>query len=304
MSLSDGDTPLYRTTTAVNQFGCSVSAGSMNVRAPFLSLDILLADMALQTTSASMAEPNKRRHEGSDDDNADQVKRLREDPVDDSESDLEVEAGSQADEDSHASNTLPVEKHEIAPNGNVTLVFEDDRLYDEEWCLTQIRMTVSAAHLSLKSRVFRAMLENRGLSEGEALHSQGHVEISLPDDSFNSFLIIMNIIHGHRKEVPRKLELSELEGVACLCDKYEWGEVMMADAERWMRFLRHPKSVTGELYSFIWISVVFELQRELRNFMRIAIFEGVGPFEKPELEEGSEVGTIPSVVIGKIWLMH
>ena len=43
--------------------------------------------------------------------------------------------------------------------------------------------------------------------EGLQLHSYSYVELPLPDDNLAALLILLNLIYGQFKKVPRKIDL-------------------------------------------------------------------------------------------------
>ena len=190
-----------------------------------------------------------------------------------------------------------LETRVVAPEGKVVLFFYSR--YTEEGVEkeTEFHVIVSAPHLALKSRVWRVMLLNRGLKEGAALHGQGRVEIPLPDDDFDAFLIILNVLHCNRREVPRKVDIGDLEDVADLVDKYEWHEVLEDDAERWTWKIRRdfPKAFTDRLPVYLWVSWVFGLRNEFKKLMRVAIMESRGAKDLALLKGKP----FPNAIIGK-----
>ena len=142
------------------------------------------------------------------------------------------------------------------PNGDVVLVFNQT---SETKTLAQVNMLVSSKHMILASPVFAAMLKVE-FKEGSTLESKGHAEILLPDDDPQASIILLNIIHGRPKKVPRRIDLLLLQKLAILVDKYQMQEVVAVFSEIWIGILKDtiPKASTTDLLSWVCISWVFE----------------------------------------------
>jgi len=74
----------------------------------------------------------------------------------------------------------------------------------------------------LASPVFTAMLKV-DYKEGSTLEQKGMVEIVLPDEEPDSFNILLNIIHGRTKKVPRRIDLVQLTKLSTLVGKHADG---------------------------------------------------------------------------------
>ncbi|RFU27529.1 hypothetical protein B7463_g8814, partial [Scytalidium lignicola] len=120
---------------------------------------------------------------------------------------------------------------------NDTLAFEEFLV--EEKAEVEVRMLVSSRHLILASTVFKAMLQDR-FKEGRELRSKGFLELPLPDDDPATFSILLDIIHGRTRKVPRKVTFNELTVITILVDKYQLQEVVEPYSENWINRLR-PK---------------------------------------------------------------
>lgn len=86
-----------------------------------------------------------------------------------------------------------------------------------------IRMRVSLQHLILASPVFQTMLDEP-FKEGTVCES-GRQIITRTWDA-EAMTIILNIIHGRHREVPRSLSLETLAKFAIVVDYYEFHEVV------------------------------------------------------------------------------
>jgi hypothetical protein len=68
-----------------------------------------------------------------------------------------------------------------------------------------VTIHVSSRHLVLRSKVFEAMLEGAFRESGELRKGTSTFSLNLPEDDAAAFLIVLNIIHGKNRQVPREL---------------------------------------------------------------------------------------------------
>ncbi|CAD6444518.1 9e92c67b-038d-4675-a036-19ccf4c8f26d [Sclerotinia trifoliorum] len=135
-----------------------------------------------------------------------------------------------------------------------------------------VHMLVSSKHMSLASPVFKAMLQANHFKEGRELASAGKVEISLPDDDPDAFAILMCIIHGRTRSVPREIDLDLLSRISTLVDKYQLHEVVEIMSDRWISQLESelPEELTDDLLPWLSIAWVFEKSSIFKEITRIA----------------------------------
>jgi hypothetical protein len=131
---------------------------------------------------------------------------------------------------------VEMELHEIDPQGDLLMqlvrfpkpeveededeenVEDDDEMdveegedEDKEEVKDQaVHFRCSSRHMILASPCFRSMLDSDSFSEGSTLRSEGSVEIPFPEDNPDAFLIILRIIHGMTRQVPREVDLEML----------------------------------------------------------------------------------------------
>ncbi|KAH7194984.1 hypothetical protein DER44DRAFT_752781 [Fusarium oxysporum] len=94
-----------------------------------------------------------------------------------------------------------------------------------------IQFQVSTRHLCIVSPVFRAMIEGR-YRESQP-NSQGILEIGASDWNAEAFLILLDIIHGHHREVPRQLNLEIIAQVRLLVNYYDCLEIVQMFFDSW-----------------------------------------------------------------------
>ncbi|MCJ1396715.1 hypothetical protein MMC18_009607 [Xylographa bjoerkii] len=148
----------------------------------------------------------------------------------------------------------------------------------------EVRIRVSSKHLTLASRVFKNMLKP-GFLEGDKLHDPGYVEFLLPDDNPAALLILLNLVHGRIRTVPRKVDIVTLLELAILVDKYELLEITEMILDFW---LENPKKKIKEgfdedLIPWMCISYVFRKPEIFRQVTKTAQLESEGPIDNYSL---------------------
>ncbi|KAL8919108.1 MAG: hypothetical protein Q9172_005138 [Xanthocarpia lactea] len=129
--------------------------------------------------------------------------------------------------------------------------------------------------------------------EGQELSSQGHTDLPLPDDDHAALLILLNLIHGQIRKVPRTVDLGMLTNLAILVDKYELLEATEMVMDHWIQGLESdiPLSFTNDLLPWICISWVFRKPEIFSKITRVAQLESEGLLEANQLP-------IPQSVLG------
>ncbi|ATZ53465.1 hypothetical protein BCIN_09g03110 [Botrytis cinerea B05.10] len=160
-----------------------------------------------------------------------------------------------------------------------------------------VHMLVSSKHLCLASPVFKAMLQHNNFKEGRELASAGKIEISLPDDEPDAFSILMCVIHGRTRNVPREIDLDLLSRISTLVDKYQLHEVVEIMSDRWISLLEAelPEEFTDDLLPWLSISWVFEKPSIFKEVTRIAERQSNG-----KIGEDRDDIPIPNLVLDTI----
>ena len=107
--------------------------------------------------------------------------------------------------------------------------------------------------------MFKAMLGSNTFAEGNTLRSQGNLTMQLPDDP-EALIILMYIVHGITRKVPRNVPLNTLTELAKLVDYYCLHEAVELFSDTWVANLKEkafPKSYNPEVVSWLFISWVF-----------------------------------------------
>ncbi|PGH10507.1 hypothetical protein AJ79_05435 [Helicocarpus griseus UAMH5409] len=76
--------------------------------------------------------------------------------------------------------------------------------------------------------------------ESHELMPNGQLEISLPDDDSDALMILLDIMHGLTRRVPRRVDCSTLLNVAILADKYGLHKSVELFADLWINHLADP----------------------------------------------------------------
>jgi hypothetical protein len=169
-----------------------------------------------------------------------------------------------------------------------------------------VNMLVSSKHMMLASPVFEAMLKNQ-YKEGRMLASKGTVDIALPDDDPDAFVVLLNIIHGRPKKVPRQIDLALMTKISILVDKYQmhevvgvfsdmWIEVLKADVPKVTTALVPPKLLTTDVLLWLCISWVFENDAVFKEVTELLMRTGDSELDQELLNELP----IPEAVISKV----
>ncbi|CVL06758.1 uncharacterized protein FMAN_11859 [Fusarium mangiferae] len=118
---------------------------------------------------------------------------------------------------------------------------------------------VSSAHLMLASPVFKAMID--GPFKESSHNKDGRFEVKTSECSAEALLILLDIIHGHHRDVPKTMEFSLLTEMAILVDYYECHEIVEMFAENWMASVIQEDDIEESDYqtnmSRLFISWVF-----------------------------------------------
>lgn len=158
-----------------------------------------------------------------------------------------------------------------------------------------LHIRVSSRHLTLASRVFKALLQTR-FKEGKQLSSDGRTELLFPDDNGPAFLVLLNIMHGKFRSVPRKVTISMLTELAILVDKYELLETTDMLMKDWFRGLGSGSSIayTYDILPLMCISWVFQRRDLFKEVTKRAQLETEGILETEKLPiPGSVLSMFP-----------
>jgi hypothetical protein len=156
--------------------------------------------------------------------------------------------------------------------------------------------------MMLASPVFKAMLQRGNFKEGRELGFTGSVSIPLPDDNPEAFVVILNIIHGRNRAVPRQVSMELMTNISILVDKYQMVEAVEVFSCSWIEDLKIdlPKSYQPHereiAHQWVGISWVFGKRVEFKAMTQL-IERGSNANLAESIEEGIP---IPEIIISKL----
>lgn len=176
-----------------------------------------------------------------------------------------------APNDEPPDDELPDDEPTDDPLPGDELLENDRSATSEAKTNTGITFLVSSRHLILASRVFKRMLRG-GWTEGKA-QDDGFFHIAGEDWEVEALLILMNIIHGHNRKVPRIAHLNLLTQIALIIDYYELHEAAEAFGSIWIEQLRPsiPTAFTRDLIPWLCMSRILGEEEIFQAVMRVAV---------------------------------
>jgi len=139
-----------------------------------------------------------------------------------------------------------------------------------------VYLRVSSKHLILSSDMFRKMLGSDTFRESGVLRSNGSFHLELSDDP-EALIMLMYIVHGMTRKVPRDIPLDTLVEFAVLVNYYKVHESVELFSDIWISNLKtksFPNSYNPEeVLSWLFISWVFEKADDFEKLTRILIYE-------------------------------
>ncbi|OAL26300.1 hypothetical protein AYO20_10177 [Fonsecaea nubica] len=152
----------------------------------------------------------------------------------------------------------------------------------------EVELQVSSKHLSLASKVLCHCLEGLPIGDKDVR------TIPLPHDDLGAMQILLNIIHGLTRRVPRRVDVSVLSRVVVLIDKYEFHETAEVLTDIWLESLQ-PTILQDHqtLAANIFICWVLKKPSEYNILTKKAIWETSCGLE-------DEDGCVPYWIISEI----
>lgn len=138
----------------------------------------------------------------------------------------------------------------------------------------------SSQHLKMASPHFKRVLSETW-QEGHLLHKNGETVIELEEWDSKALSILLNIIHGRTRSVPRSIDLELLAKIAVLVDYYQCLEATELFVEKWMAEMKSkpPTNYARDLILWIQICCVFKHPNELSTAVRTVVEESRGPVQ-------------------------
>jgi len=138
----------------------------------------------------------------------------------------------------------------------------------------EVHLRVSALKLASSSPYFQAMLEGPTFPEGRTLKESGFIQVKLlgPEDDPTAMMIVLGIIYEDNVDVPAEMDISMLEKVAILIDKYQWHALVTPHATSWyeglMKSLGPPDGSDLEILTWLWLAWLFGVRDHFNSLSK------------------------------------
>lgn len=143
-----------------------------------------------------------------------------------------------------------------------------------------LHLKVSSKHLILASRHFRKMLTGNW-GEANTIHEDGYRHVTLEGFDPSALKLLLDIIHGKTRKVPRSLDLEMLAKVSVLVDDFECHEEVEVFSDIWLNHLQDSLATeyNRDLILWILISSVFRKSALFKSATRTAILHSTRPIQ-------------------------
>ncbi|KAH7152735.1 hypothetical protein EDB81DRAFT_841176 [Dactylonectria macrodidyma] len=154
---------------------------------------------------------------------------------------------------------------------------------DPEGPSGQFRIRVSSRHLCLASPVFKKILEGPWVESTP--HGPLLREIRIRSWSIDALIIVLDIVHGHHREVPKYLSLELLTHVSMIVGYYQCQEVTQVFAENWAKRVELwlPRTYGEESTLMLIVSWVFSRVDVFEKMSKLALTSSEGLITTPGL---------------------
>ncbi|SPJ83767.1 uncharacterized protein FTOL_10283 [Fusarium torulosum] len=135
----------------------------------------------------------------------------------------------------------------------------------------EVRILVSGKHLELASPYFKKMFSGP-YTEARADHS-GLRRVTATDWDPEAFNIVLTIMHGYHRDVPKSLGLETLAKLAMIVDYYECHETIELHAGIWLERLKSevPTVYGRDCVLYMFVSWVFSQQDMFAKMTQLAL---------------------------------
>lgn len=178
----------------------------------------------------------------------------------------------------------------VQPNANSTTDLRDDGVADPkpeplaaDSKPDSVRYLVSSRHLCLASPVFRAMMEGPWLeTPGTSSEPRRIMAVEWDPDAL---LIVLRVIHGQHRSVPRRVPIAQLREIALIVDYYKCHEAVEVFGSFWVPAIEKgcpTTSAEGALLYF-FIASVFREEQLFEKAATAILSYGKGPLDTGRL---------------------
>lgn len=150
-----------------------------------------------------------------------------------------------------------------------------------------VKCVISSGHMMLASAYFQRRLSG-DFHDAVTLKKTGRATITLDDDP-DTLIVLLNIIHGRTRQVPRKVTLDLLSRLAVLINYYGMLESVELFSDTWIDNLKRegmPETYNEKVFPWLFIFWVFEKGDDFKDMARLVQRECDDKLD-------SLVGTVP-----------
>ncbi|KAI1347427.1 hypothetical protein F5Y01DRAFT_329666 [Xylaria sp. FL0043] len=142
-----------------------------------------------------------------------------------------------------------------------------------------VRLQVSSSHLKLSSQYFKKALGGPFKESHSNADGLRHIEADGWDKE--AFVIVMRILHGLSRPIPRRLDLEILAKVAVIVDYYNCRQSVEPFAEIWHHGIDvpcvKPLNISRDHIILLFVSWVFDWEEDLSAATKVAQNLSEGP---------------------------
>lgn len=135
---------------------------------------------------------------------------------------------------------------------------------------SEVHCIVSSKHMILASPVFGKLLAGDS-AEAKLFRAKGHAKIRVLAD-FDIMVILLNVIHGSSRKVPRQVTLDELSSIAQLASKFGMTEAVQFFSDTWIDALERegfPRTYNRAVLQLLLIFHIFDRPEEFKTMTRL-----------------------------------
>ncbi|OHW97587.1 hypothetical protein CSPAE12_03640 [Colletotrichum incanum] len=149
---------------------------------------------------------------------------------------------------------------------------------------TEIKFLLSSRHLILASPYFKAKL-NGTWKEATPHPFDRRYHLEASDWDPDALLILMQVIHGRMRSVPRRVDCEMLAKIAILVDYYGCHEIIEVLSTIWIDALKDqlPSECNRDLVLWLSISHVFQQDELFSRVTKTAVLESQSPIPTMDL---------------------
>lgn len=149
---------------------------------------------------------------------------------------------------------------------------------------TVAKFRVSSSHLRLASPQFSRIQGT--LNEQEALDDGTTCRVLQTEEwDSKAFMILLNVVHGHHRQVPNVVNLDTLGKLAVLVDYYECHERVELFAKPWITALEGDLPAKYDQSTILWLTIswVFSHGNIFKRMTEMVLKHSKCPFEAENL---------------------